>query len=196
MKKRALLPILGILTLVHAPSTAHGQQLVAGETIRVKPSRSTEPERQWAVKQAVPRWTEATVVRLTPDTLWYQSSGNVSPISMDIADIQRPTHRDHRVAGAVIGGVTVGAISALIGHKEYSPRVGDCGSGWNFFCSATKPNPLSRGEQTALIAALGASVGGYLGYHAGKLLGHWATVELDQVMIGDGNLAVSMRIVR
>ncbi len=178
--KRRLL--LGVLLLVNAPSTAHGQQLLRGDTIRVR-----TPEG---------RWTEATMFRLTSDTLWYQSSGNVSPISMDIANIQRPTQRDHRVAGAVIGGVTIGAITALIGHKEYSPRVSDCGSGWNFFCSATKPNPLSRGEQTALIAALGASVGGYLGYHAGKLLGHWETVELDQVMIGDGNLAVSMRIVR
>ena len=196
MKKRALLPILGILLLAHAPSTAHGQELVTGDTIRVRLSRSIEPKRQWAVEQTKPRWTEATVLRLTPDTPWYQSSGGVSPISMDIVDIQRPTDRDHRVAGAVIGGVTVGAISALIGHKEYSPRVRDCGSGWNFFCFATKPNPLSRGERTALIAALGASVGGYLGYHAGKLLGHWETVELDQVMIGDGNLAVSLRIRR
>ena len=130
--------LLGIILLAQAPLTAHGQQLVAGDTIRVKPSRSTEPKRQWTVKQPVPRWTEGTVVRLTPDTLWYQSSGTVSPISMDITDIQRPTHRDHRVAGAVIGGVTVGAISALIGHKEYSPRVSNC-SGF-FFC-ATKPNP-------------------------------------------------------
>ncbi len=187
---------LGTLLLILAPSTARSQQFVAGDTIRVKPSRSIEPERTWAVEQPRPRWTEGTVVRVTPDSLWYQSSGNVSPISMDIANIQRPTHRDQRVAGAVIGGVTVGAISALIGHKEYSPRVSDCGSGWNFFCSATKPNPLSRGEQTALIAALGASVGGYLGYHAGKWFGHWETVELDQVMIAPGSLAVSMRIVR
>ena len=29
MKKPALLPILGILLLAHAPSTAHGQQLTA-----------------------------------------------------------------------------------------------------------------------------------------------------------------------
>ena len=38
--------------------------------------------------------------------------------------------------------------------------------------------------------------GGGLGYVVGKALGRWETVELDQVMIGDGNLAVSMRIVR
>ena len=176
--KRGLL--LGILLLAHAPSTAHGQQLVAGDTIRVKPSRSTEPKRQWTVEQPVPRWTEATVVRLTPDTLWYQSSGSVSPISMDIADIQRPTHRDHRVAGAVIGGVTGGAIGAWIGHGNYSLR-SSCG----IFCS--KPNPLSRGEHTAFMVAVGASVGGFLGYHAGKLLGHWETVELDQLSVGGGN---------
>ena len=63
--------LLGIILLAQAPLTAHGQQLVAGDTIRVKPSRSTEPKRQWTVKQPVPRWTEGTVVRLTPDTLWY-----------------------------------------------------------------------------------------------------------------------------
>ena len=84
MNKRALLPILGVLLLAHAPLTAHGQQLVAGDTIRVRASQSTDPD---------PQWTDATVARLTPDTLWYRSSDIVSPILIDNAEIRRPTHR-------------------------------------------------------------------------------------------------------
>ncbi len=80
-----------LLLLTHAPSTAHSQQLATGDTIRVRPSQSTEAGRQW---------TDATVDRLTPDTLWYQSRGTVSPMSVDNADIQRPTLRDHRLRGA------------------------------------------------------------------------------------------------
>ena len=71
------------LLLAHAPSTAHGQQLVAGDAIRVRASQSTEPDRQWI---------DATVARLTPDTLWYQSDDIVSPISIDNAEIRRRTH--------------------------------------------------------------------------------------------------------
>ena len=47
MKKRALLPILGMILLANAPSTAHGQQLTVGDAIRVRPPESTEPGPQW-----------------------------------------------------------------------------------------------------------------------------------------------------
>ena len=47
MNKQAPLPILGILLLVNAPSTAHAQQLTAGDAIRVRPPESTEPGPQW-----------------------------------------------------------------------------------------------------------------------------------------------------
>ena len=196
MKKRTLLPVLGIILLAHAPSTAHGQQLTAGDSIRVKPTRSIEPERKWAVQQPRPQWTEATVVRLTADTLWYESSGNVSPISMDDAAIQRPTARNHRWAGAAMGGVTLGVVSGLITHKQYEPRSNSC-SGFSIGLGCGyHPNPLSRGQETALGVAGGALVGGFFGWVLGRKLERWETVELDQVMIGDGNLAVSLSIRR
>ena len=196
MKKRTLLPVLGIILLAHAPSTAHGQQLTAGDSIRVKPTRSIEPERKWAVQQPRPQWTEATVVRLTADTLWYESSGNVSPISMDDAAIQRPTARNHRWAGAAMGGVTFGVISGMISHKTYKPRVSSCsGGGWGFGCGS-RPNEFSQGQVTAAGVAGRALVGGFFGWVLGRKLERWETVELDQVMIGDGNLAVSLSIRR
>jgi len=136
------------------------------------------------------------MLRLTPDTVWYQSSGNVSPISMDIANIQiqRATHRDHRVAGAVIGGVTGATVLGLFGHSVWSPVVkenNDC-----FLFCATEPNPFSRGAQTAIFAALGALTGGWLGLIVGEKLGNWEAVELNQITVGDGNLAVSISIRR
>ena len=196
MNKQALLPtgnsawkcrlLLGILLLAHVPSTAHGQQLVAGDTIRVRPSQSTEPRGQWTVEQPKPRWTEwteGTVVQLTPDTVWYQSSGSVSPISMDNADIQRPTHRDHRVAGAVIGGLAGGAIVGLVAYFE-TARVE----------TAFRTN--DRARQTVYGVIGGALWGGVFGNLLGRQLGRWETVELDQITVGDGNLAVSLRIQR
>ena len=35
MNKQTLLPILGIMLLAHAPSTAQAQQLVAGDLVRI-----------------------------------------------------------------------------------------------------------------------------------------------------------------
>ena len=183
MNKQALLPILGILLLANAPSSALSQELTAGDAIRVRPSPSTAPEG---------RWTEANVLRLTADTLWYESDRSVSPIAMDIADIQIRT--DHRVAGAVIGGVTGATVLGLFGHSTWSPTVkksSDC----FIFCD-TKPNPVSRGAETAITAALGALVGGWLGFRIGEKLGNWETVELDRITVGDRSLAVIMRIRR
>ena len=91
----------------------NGVQVVAGDTIRVRASQSTEPGRQW---------TEATMVRLTPDSLWYESSGNVSPMSMDNADIQRPTFRNHRWAGLAIGAVAGGAVGGLAAYGNAARR--------------------------------------------------------------------------
>ena len=194
---------LGTLLLVLAPSTARSQQFVAGDTIRVKPSGSIEPERKWAVEQPRPRWTEGTVVRVTPDTVWYQSSGNVSPISMDIANIQRPTHRDHRVAGAVIGGVVGGVVGALIGYSSFEPEYklqgGFGASGGGFVCALNGcniPQSNSRAGDTANVAIAVGGTAAIVGYLIGKAVGRWETVQLDQVAIAPGNLAVSMRIRR
>ncbi len=54
----------------------------------------------------------------------------------------------------------------------------------------------SRAEETARLAVGAALIGGGLGYVVGMLLGRWETVQLDQFMIGDGNLAVSMSVRR
>ena len=85
MKKQALRPtgnsvlkrglLLGIILLAHAPLTALGQELAAGDTIRLRPSQSTGTARGWS---------EGSVVRLAPDTLWYRSSGSVSAISTSL----------------------------------------------------------------------------------------------------------------
>ena len=43
MKKRALLPILGMILLANAPSTAHGQQLVVGRVSAVSSGALLHP---------------------------------------------------------------------------------------------------------------------------------------------------------
>ena len=82
---RARYVLFSLLLLVNTPSTAHGQQLIAGDTIRVRASQSTGTGRVW---------TEGSVVRLAPDTLWYQSSGGVSAMSWDNVELKRPTFRN------------------------------------------------------------------------------------------------------
>ena len=98
-----------------APSTARGRQLVAGDAIRVRASQSTEPD---------PQWTDATVVRLTPDTLWYQANDIVSPISIDNVELERPSLRNHRWAGLGIGALAGGAVGALAAYSSFEPRFG------------------------------------------------------------------------
>ena len=181
MNKQALLPILGIILLAHVPSTVYGQQLVAGDAIRVRASQSTEPDRQWI---------DATVARLTPDTLWYESSGNVSPISIDSAEIQRATDHNHQWRGLTIGAAAGAAGGGLVAYARYKPQF--C-SPFPFGCSG---QINSRAGDTALGAFSGARYGAGLGFLVGMLFARWETVELDQITVGDGNLAVSISIRR
>ena len=188
MKRRLL---LGILLLAHAPSPAHAQQLVGGDAIRVRASEG--------------RWTEATLVRLTPDTLWYWSSSSVSAMSLDNVELKRATDRNHRWRGLGIGALTGGAVGALAAYNSFEPRFGYEDVGGAVICLlfaifGCDPGPQvqvnSRAEETAGGAVVGALTGGTAGYFVGKMLGRWETVELDQFMIGGGNLAVSFRIRR
>ncbi len=204
MNKQAPLPagnpawkcglFLRMLLLAQAPSTAHGQQLVAGDVIRVRASQSPGTARGW---------TEGSVVRLAPDTLWYQSSGSVSAMPWDNLELKRPTFRDHRWSGLGIGVAAGGAIGALVALLSFEPteNLSVACSILSFVCPDAIVDEAfvpanSRAEETARLAVGGALIGGGLGYVVGMLLGRWETVELDQFTIGDGNLAVSMSIRR
>ena len=205
MNKQTLLParnstwryglLLGTLLLAHAPSPAHGQ-LVAGDVIRIKASQSTGTGRGWS---------EGSVVRLAPDTLWYQSSGSVSALSWDDVELERATLRNHRWSGLAIGaaaGGAIGAFVALVNSEPTFPLEGlslGC-SLLSFACPVDFANPFtpdkSQTGETVTYVLGGALIGGGLGYVVGRLLGRWETVELDQVIVGDGSLAVSMSIRR
>ena len=203
MEKHSLLPtgdsawkcclFLGMLLLAHAPSTAHGQQLVTGDAIRVRASRSTEPD---------PQWTDATVVRLTPDTLWYQARGSVLPISMENAEIQRAVGGKHWTNGLRIGVLAGGAVGALAAYISFEPRFGyeDGLGAFIKVAFGVDPGPQvqvnSQAEETASGAVGGALIGGALGFFVGRVLGRWETVELDGLTVGSGALSLSVRIRR
>jgi len=203
MEKHSLLPtgdsawkcclFLGMLLLAHVPSTAHGQQLVTGDAIRVRASRSTEPD---------PQWTDATVVRLTPDTLWYQAGSSVSAISTDNVELKRPTFQNRRWAGLWIGALAGGAVGALAAYSSFEPRFGhEDGFGALIgLLFGADPGPEvqvnSRAEETAGGAVGGALIAGTAGFFVGKMLGRWETVELDQLTLGGGALSLSFRIRR
>ena len=188
--------LFSLLLLVNAVSTAHGQQLIAGDMIRVRASQSTGTGRGW---------TEGSVVRLAPDTLWYQSSGGVSAMSWDNVELKRPTFRNHRWSGLGIGAAAGGAIGALVALVNFEPteKLSLSCSILFFVCSdefVDSVDPAvpvnSRTGEAATGAVAGALIGGGLGYVVGNLLGRWETVQIDQLMIRDGSLAVSMRIRR
>jgi len=198
MKKRTLLPILGILLLAHAPSTVHGQELFVGSMIRVRASQPSGTERGWA---------EGSVDRLTPDTLWYQSGGSVSAMSWDNVDIQRPTFRNHGLSGLAIGAVAGGAVGGLVAYmtfeQTYTPRRTCYSSPQSFAiipsglfgtCGGGGGPSNSRGANTVLGVVGGALIGGPLGYFVGRVLGRWETVGLDQITVGPGNLSLSLRV--
>ena len=194
---RARYVLFSLLLLVNAPSIALGQQLVAGDMIRVRASQRTGTGREW---------TQGSVVRLAPDTLWYQSSGGVSAMSWDNVELKRPTFRNHRWSGLGIGAAAGGAIGALVALVNFEPteKLSLSCSILFFICSNELVDPLvdhlvpvhSRAEETATGAVRGALIGGGLGYVVGMLLGRWETVELDQITVGAGSLAVSMNIRR
>jgi uncharacterized protein YcfJ len=127
-------------------------------------------------------------------------------MSWDNVELKRPTFRNHRWSGLGIGAAAGGAIGALVALVNFEPteKLSLSCSILFFICSDELVDPLvdhlvpvhSRAEETATGAVRGALIGGRLGYVVGMLLGRWETVQLDQVMIGDGNLAVSMRIRR
>ena len=123
-------------------------------------------------------------------------------MSWDNVELKRPTFRNHRWSGLAIGAAAGGAIGALVVLASSEPLQNlllSC-SILSFVCPDELVDPLvpvrSHAKETATGAVAGALVGGTLGFFVGKQLGRWETVELDQLTIRDGSLAVSMRIRR
>ena len=179
-----------LFLLAHTPLAAHGQELVPGDAVRVRASQSTEPES---------KWSEGTVVRLTPDSLWYRSGGSVSPMSIDNAEIKRSTLRDHRWGGAKLGGLAGFAIGGLVGHFTFEPELYE----FRRTCTSLVPSlcPEFKQSNSGLIAsakgaATGILIGATVGWFVGRRAGRWETVEFDQITVGTGNLGVSLRIRR
>ncbi len=179
--------------VARARSTAHGQQVRVGEAIRVRDLQSTEPD---------PQWTDATVVRLTPDTLWSQAGSSVSAISIDNVELKRPTFQNRRWAGLWIGALAGGAVGALAAYSSFEPRFGyeDGLGAFIGLAFGVDPGPQvqvnSRAADTAAGATVGALTGGALGFFVGKVLGRWETVELDRLAVGSGALSLSFSIRR
>ena len=179
-----------LLLLAHPPSAAHGQELAAGETIRVRASQETEPNRSW---------NDGTVVRLTPDTLWYRSGGGVSPMPIDNAEIKRSTLRDHRWGGAKLGGLAGFAIGGLVGHFTFEPELYE----FRRTCTSLVPSLCDEFRQSnsglvasAKGAATGILIGATVGWFVGRRAGRWETVEVDQITTRDGALSLSFRVRR
>ena len=181
--------LLGIVVLAHAASTVLSQELVPGDSIRVRASKPSQPRRQWS---------EGVVVRFTPDNVWYEAGGSVSSMPLEQAEIQRATGRSRSGIGMGMGVVAGGAVGALAATFALDPSRGydnldGVGSTLGCVLMGLVDCDLSENARGALYGAL---IGGTLGYFIGRGYGRWETVELDQLGLGEGSLAVSLRIRR
>ena len=177
-----------LFLLAHVPSTAHSQELVPGDTIRVRASQSTELERPWI---------DGAVVRLTPDTLWYRSSGDLLPMSLGTAQIKRSSLRDHRGTGTLLGALAGGAAGGVLAYRRFEPEFAPVQCNAIFAALCAPPQQLNYELLAAAKGgAVGALLGGTVGWLIGRGAGRWETVEVDRIRATDGVFSLSLRIGR
>lgn len=143
---RSACAALLIVTAI-TPEVAVTQQLAAGDSISVRPTRPEVRQPAWGVEESGRPWTEARVVRITRDTLWYRTGVRVEQLAVGDAEVRRPTGRDHRVPGMVLGGISGAVIGGVAGYLSFQPefkRQGNIGTA--FVCAITiagpSPNPI------------------------------------------------------
>ena len=126
----------------------------------------------------------------------------MAAMAWDNVELKRATGRNRGWSGLGIGAAAGGAIGALVAVVNFDPvgRLTLTCSLLSFVCPDDVVDPLtpvnSRARETAIGVFRGALVGGGLGYIVGRMFGRWETVELDQLVISGGSLAVGIRVRR
>ena len=200
---RTILATTLLIVTAVIPPHALARQLGAGDMIDIRPSPVSR-ERQWGEQPPSPTWTEATVVRLANDTLWYRVGRSVAPMSVWEGDVRRPSGHDHRWLTAIVSGVAVATVASLVGYATYEPNYnyrqivrGDCWSSMG--CTHSRPirdaDPtMTRAEVTGAAALGGAVAGSVLGYLVGKRLGRWERVDLTPALTDAGGVSLGVRV--
>jgi hypothetical protein len=103
----------------------------------------------------------AEAQRLAPDQFvsWAPAAGSAAAFpAPSTADTTRVRSGDHRVEGAVIGGVLLGALGAVLGHEICQGGAEPAGGGGGSSCTGA----------TIGGGLIGAVIGGSIGYFLGK----------------------------
>ena len=183
-----------LVAAAFSPPQASAQELGPGDMVNLRPSA----RRQWGDAPTHP-WTEATVVRLTTDTLWYRVGRDVAQLPVTDAEVRRATGRDHRWLTATVAGVAGATALGVVMYAAFEPEYAYRSIGAALACSINPscqgaPQANSRAGDTALGAFVGAGLGIFLGYFVGKRLGRWEAVDLTPTFTDAGGPSLSIRV--
>jgi len=195
MRTPILLTLLAFSAIT--PRRGDARQVAVGDSIGVRPTKTVLPERSPSSKWVERPWTTATVIRVTPDTLWYRTDDGLAQMAVTDAEIRRPTGRGHRGRGAVLGALSGAAIVGLVANLSFEPEYQLGSIGDAFVCAMNNcevPQSNSRSGETWAGAVLGASLGGIIGYQIGKRAGRWESVDLVPSVKSEGVVSMNLRV--
>jgi hypothetical protein len=192
---RTILATTLILVTTVTPAAALARQLAVGDEISIRPFATAATQGGWGQQDLPtpvrPAWAEARVVRHANDTLWYSMAGTGGAVATEQIEIRRSTGKNHRWSGAVLGGVVLGTIGALVGYanpaSEHTP-------GFMCFVDCEFREAQSRGQGAWTGALLGAGVGALLGDQIGRRIPKWEAVELTPSVPEAGLVGLNLRV--
>lgn len=178
-----MIPVAFVCALQSAPLSA--QRPIYGDRIRAKPLGSA----------MTTEWTDASVIRLAGDTLWYESAAGLpAPLFLSENDIL--VGRSYSRGGKILGGLVGAAVGAAVAYSAFEPRyeseLGDVLSCFFLGCVPTQTQANSRSEETLAGASIGAGAGVLLGWLIGRSFWSWTAVDLTHLNASAGGFAIGL----
>jgi hypothetical protein len=160
------------------PAPLAGQGLIPGDRIRVREAAAgTQPNDG--------QWTDASVVRLVGDTLWYESVTD-SSATLLMSQSEVIAGRNYGRTAATVLGLIGAGVGAGVAYFTFEPRF-ETKLSEPFIClfGSCSPQPVerqvnSRETRTRVGALLGGGSGVLIGWLVGRSVWSWTPVEVTQ----------------